>query len=95
MIQEELVDLENATQFWQQMRAFSQGIQSGRVNTAQFGVSQQLPGPLGFLEALQDHVNNTRAAEKSQWKEVQQATGNDNEQGDQTSGGDESTKMDE
>jgi hypothetical protein len=95
MLQEELFDLENATQFWQQLRSFSQGIQSGRVNTTQFEVAQQSPDPLGFLEAIQSHVDNTRAAEKAQWKDLQQATGNENDPGDKPSGEDDSTKMNE
>ena len=55
-------------QLWQQMRALSQGIRTGRIDASQFGLSPAQPGVTAFLDAVQQQVDTQRQAQKDAWK---------------------------
>jgi hypothetical protein len=55
-------------QLWQQMRALSQGIRTGRIDASQFGIVPTQPGVTAFLDAVQAQVDSQRQPQKAVWK---------------------------
>lgn len=52
---------------WQQVRALSAGLRTGKISAAQFGVQPPRPGIVAFLEAVQEQVDTQRLPQKAEW----------------------------
>jgi hypothetical protein len=68
-VQKELHNTARSAQLWQQMRALSQGVRTGRIDASQFGISPAAQGVSACLEALQTDVDANRQENKKQWKQ--------------------------
>jgi hypothetical protein len=67
-MQAELANVASSPQFWQQVRALSAAVQRGSIDGMQFGFAPKGVGVSGFLEGLQQHVDENRTEQKGMWK---------------------------
>ena len=96
-LQDELRDMTRSAVLWQQVRALSAGLRSGKISTAQFVSNEPArPGIVAFLEAVQWQVDTQRLPQKADWVKLKRDGGDEGEsdsKGDGGGGGDD--KMEE
>ena len=75
VMQAELSDMTRSVQLWQQLRAFSAGMRTGRIDASQFGIQPAQPGVTAFLDAMQSDTDTNRKAQKAAWAQLRHGPG--------------------
>jgi hypothetical protein len=70
VVQEELCSMTRSASLWQQVRALSAGLRTGRISASQFGVQPARHGITAFLESIQEHVDTLKQECKAEWVEL-------------------------